>query len=977
MQRFMCSKGTFPAHSDGAAMKKKRGPYKKRDHREAEEAKKKDAEVVEVIAIENNSDKDGAANGVKGATLAEKVANSGKISAELGNRNKGEKVPLVSNPGQSRLLRELGIKVSRYSHEERRDIIMKYMQKRSSRQVVDRSIKVPSRQALAERRQRGVGGKFLRKDEMQASNKQEETTEEEPLLPDEVVASSGGVPIVGIVFENEDKAYEYYVRYAVGVGFSVRKGWWDKTAKNITRSRVYVCSKEGFRPKNEAKRPRPETRTGCAARMAIKITSSGKYRVSEYVPDHNHPLAAPFDIQMLKSQKPLSKVSTGSGQNSSLIPNTYKNYLRGKRCKDIKVGDLRTLLEYFQKMKFDNPSSYYAIQVDECDQMTNFFWADTKSMMDYHYFGDVVCFDTTYKINDYGRPFSLFLGVNHHKQTIIFGAALLYDDAVESLKWLFETFKVAMGGKQPKTILTDRYADIGEAIAAKWPGTVHRYCMWQIYQSAVKHLANDFEGSESFERDLSQCIYDFDEEEEFLAAWSSMLEKYNLKDNEWLAKLFEEKGNWALAYGRQTFSADIKSTLRAENLSVVLKEWLASDKDLSHALKMYDILVDERRQMELQADYQASNGTARVPPLRLLWQAANVYTPAVFEMLRREFELFMDCIVYCCGEVGPLSDYVVTVKNKTKEQFVRFDPSEGTVICSCRKYEVVGIQCCHVLKVLDLRSVKELPPQYILRRWRKDVRNGSIRENRGVTAEGESSIASLPKRYSSLCRIFYKIAAKAAENVDTFTLMVNHSDQLLEQVEQILQTRILPKPSLSNAPKEQSHNLIECERIQNDDSNENQKVSGKRKNIVGASRKSQNEVETSCKRHKIRRGQSEEVEVVPRDDELHITPIGIPPQPRNPPNNQFLAQSHFMPGPYLTAHQFGLGATQSFHPLTQFNQDSSSSTLQQQPFHGNANITQTFAAPDMHALQFVGTNPPLDHQSGDQGHCSIPVWDFL
>lgn len=149
MQRFMCSKGTFPVPSDGAAMKKKRGPYKKRDHREAEEAKKKDAEVVEVIAIENNSDKDGAANGVKGATLAEKVANSGKISAELGNRNKGEKVPLVSNPGQSRLLRELGIKVSRYSHEERRDIIMKYMQKRSSRQVVDRSIKVVfSMQAL-------------------------------------------------------------------------------------------------------------------------------------------------------------------------------------------------------------------------------------------------------------------------------------------------------------------------------------------------------------------------------------------------------------------------------------------------------------------------------------------------------------------------------------------------------------------------------------------------------------------------------------------------------------------------------------------------------------------------------------------------------------------------------------------------------------------------------------------------------------
>ena len=39
----------------------------------------------------------------------------------------------------SRLLRELGIRVSRYTHEERRDIILRYMQKRSDRKVMNRS----------------------------------------------------------------------------------------------------------------------------------------------------------------------------------------------------------------------------------------------------------------------------------------------------------------------------------------------------------------------------------------------------------------------------------------------------------------------------------------------------------------------------------------------------------------------------------------------------------------------------------------------------------------------------------------------------------------------------------------------------------------------------------------------------------------------------------------------------------------------
>ncbi|KAG1331884.1 protein FAR1-RELATED SEQUENCE 4 [Cocos nucifera] len=986
MQRFLCSKGTYPPYgsaADGAARKRKRGPYKKRVQKNAEEAKK-DGEVVEVIQVESSLEKAGAVGDKHGGKaqsghpkkrtfLAEKDLmpkeplrdiNLVKDSA-VGRGQDGGKVPLVSNPAESKLLRDLGIRVSRYTHEERRDIVRKYMQKKGNRQAVDRSIKIPSRQALAERRQRGVGGKFLSKEEMQTLNRQEEPAEEEPELPEEVVANAGGLPIVGMVFENEDKAYEYYVKYAGSVGFSVRKGGWDKSARNITRSRVYVCSREGFRPKNEAKRPRSETRTGCPARMAIKITSSGKYRVTEFVSDHNHQLAAPLDIQMLKSQKLLTKVQTTDCEKASLIPAGYKNYLRTKRSKDMRVGDAGALLEYLQKMKGDNPSFYYAIQVDEYDQLTNVFWADAKSMIDYHYFGDVVCFDTTYKANNYGRPFSLFIGVNHHKQTVIFSAAFLYDETVESFKWLFKTFKAAMSGKQPKTILTDRCAAISDAIGAVWPDTTQHCCVWQIYQHAVKHLAHVFEGSETFARDFSQCIYDFEDDEEFLAAWNSMLEKYNLKDNEWLTKLYEEREKWALVYSRHIFCADIKSTLREETLSTVLKEYLNSEKDLSEFFKLYEMLVDERRYAEVQADYHANQGTPRIPPLRLLWQAANAYTSVVFEMFRREFELFMDCMVYSCGEVGTLSDYEATVKDKRKEHFIRFDSSDGSVMCSCRKFEHVGIQCCHVLKVLDFRNIKELPPQYILKRWRKDAKAGSIRDGHGLLLDGDPKTSQL-HRYNSLCRILYKIASRAAENEDTFTLMVNQADQFLEQVERILQTRLLEGPSLANASKGQHNILVESGDIHHDNNHENQKMSGKKKNSGGVRRRHQSEQETNRKQ-KVRKGQPEEAEVGSRDNEPHVAPNNITSQSGNP-SNQFLAPNHFMQGPYVTPHQFGLGPAQGFHPTTQFGQ--------QQLFHGGA-LTQGYPTPDMHTLQFVGNNSQLDNQDGDQGHCAIPVWDFL
>ncbi|CAL9779964.1 unnamed protein product [Musa acuminata subsp. burmannicoides] len=983
MQRFSCSKGHFPTYNNAAensTKKRKRGTYKKRTEKEAEEAKK-DGNAVEVIQLESSTDKEGmAVDEHRGEVQSGRpeTSDAGKTpSSSVNEKGKGKdvgKVPLVSNPGQSRLLRELGIRVSRYTHEERRNIIHKYMQKRSGRQAVDRSIKIPSRQALAERRQRGVGGKFLSREETQTMNRQEETIEEEPELPAEVVANAGGVPIVGMVFENEDKAYDYYIKYAGSIGFSVRKGWWDKSARNVTRSRVYVCSREGFRPKNEARRPRAETRTGCPARMAIKLTSSGKYRITEFVPDHNHQLAAPLDMQMLSSKKLLTKVQPVGRQNASIIPAGYKNYLRAKRSRDVQLGDTGALLEYFQRMKGDNPSFYYAIQVDEYDQMTNVFWADAKSMIDYHYFGDVVCFDTSYKVNDYGRPFALFIGVNHHKQTVIFAAAFLYDETVESYKWLFESFKTAMCGKQPKTIFTDRCSAISDAIAAAWPGTVQRLCIEQIYQNATKQLANVFESLETFAHDFSQCIYDFEDEDEFLLAWNLMLEKYNLKDNEWLTKLYEERENWSSAYGRQTFSADIKSTLRVESLSSLLKEHLNLEKDLRHFLDIYEMLLEERRYAELQADYNANQGTPRIPPLRLLWQASSAYTPAVFEIFRREFELFLDCMVYSGGEVGSLSEYQVTVKEKSKVHYVRFDSSNGSVICSCSKFEFVGIQCCHVLKVLDFRNIKELPPQFILKRWRKDAKAGSLSESHGVTLDSDPK-SSVSKRYGSLCRVLFKLAARAAENEEAFRLMVNHSDQLLEQVEQILQAKLLEKPSVSGTSKGQPHNLIDSVNPGQDNGNETQKPSGKKKNNGGTRRRQQNEVEVN-KRQKARKGPSDEAEVAIRDSESHIPPTSMPSQPGNP-STQFLAPNQFMQGPFVTSHQFGLGAVQGFHPMTQFGQDSSAQTLPPQPFPSSSHFTQGFPTPDLQALQFIGSNAQLDHQSSDQGQCAIPVWDFL
>ncbi|KAI9169868.1 hypothetical protein LWI28_018829 [Acer negundo] len=49
------------------------------------------------------------------------------------------------------------------------------------------------------------------------------------------------------------------------------------------------------------------------------------------------------------------------------------------------------------------------------------FCADARMIIDYGQFGDVVSFDTTYKINKANRPFAVFVGLNHHREIVIFG----------------------------------------------------------------------------------------------------------------------------------------------------------------------------------------------------------------------------------------------------------------------------------------------------------------------------------------------------------------------------------------------------------------------------------------------------------------------------------------------------------------------------------------------------------------------------
>ncbi|KAL6856120.1 hypothetical protein ACP4OV_018922 [Aristida adscensionis] len=643
-------------------------------------------------------------------------------------------------------------------------------------------------------------------------------------------------------FENEDEAYEFYSMYAVKIGFNVRRASMTVNAENVITRRMFVCSKEGFREKKRGakrvKKPRPETRTGCPACMVIRLATNGKYHVTEFVTFHNHQLgvAAASDLVMASQSTEndqdeefdmMDKSPEDSIQRQNLFnENDTVNSLEGRSCKRYKCtktpncGDIGATLEYLQRMQHDNPSFFYAVKSDENGNLTNFFWADSKSIIDFGHFGDAVCLDSGYMLQGYGRPLALFTGLNHHKQTVIFGAALLYDESSEAFRWLLDSFKMAMNGSLPKTLLTDRSAVVCEAVAAAWPATAHRYCIWQIYQNALQQLTQAFHGSRTLESNFKRCLFDCEDEDEFLTAWKEMLEKYDLEDNQWLADLFAIKEKWALPYGREAFYGDMKSIQQKESLICELKKHLSLEYDLLNFFEHFERLLCDRRSAELEADVNANQNTKKPPSMRILRQAANVYTPAAFKMFEREFELYMDCMLYHCGEMGTISEYRISIEENPKDHFVKFDSLNSLMSCSCRTFEFLGIPCRHMLKVLDTRNIKDLPAQYILKRWRKDAKSGSSNGGYTFSYDGDHESAR-SKRYSFLCRVFSIAAARAATSPESFAYVENQGNILMDQVQQVIETRPPDIAALIGASCDRTQNSVDnligasCDRTQN------------------------------------------------------------------------------------------------------------------------------------------------------------------
>ncbi|KAL0010519.1 hypothetical protein SO802_005627 [Lithocarpus litseifolius] len=279
------------------------------------------------------------------------------------------------------------------------------------------------------------------------------------------------------------------------------------------------------------------------------------------------------------------------------------------------------------------------------------------------------------------------------------------------------------------------------------------------------------------------CVYGYEDENEWLVAWDNMLEKYALVDNKWLGGIFDMKEKWAMLYGRHMFTADMKSTLRSESMNNALKKYLNVKLDFVCFSEQYSRVLADKRHQELQAEFRMrqTKPVLRVD-LEILGHAVEFYTPEIFSMFQDEYLKMMDCKIYRVNKSDTIKEYKVTYRERTQEHLVKYEALTTIVECDCMKFNFIGIICIHALKVLDKKNIMTLSPHYILKRWTKDAKVSSIKDYCGIYIKGNTQ-ESIGKRYSHLSHKFREISTLPAES----EMMYEHTKRSFENLLKDLQ----------------------------------------------------------------------------------------------------------------------------------------------------------------------------------------------
>lgn len=537
-------------------------------------------------------------------------------------------------------------------------------------------------------------------------------------------------PRDGMVFKSYEEVLNFYKRYALRTGFGVCVKKSSFTKAGLCRRLVLVCNKWGDGKEDACYQARPTAKTNCQATVVARLWSDGLLHLMDVNLEHNHALN-PSAARFLRCYKTLP-----SGMSKDLVVRAARGECSTSGDIEIpifddwgrlKIGedDVAAINGFFADMQAKQANFFYLMDFYGEGHLRSVFWADSRSRAAYQYFNDAVWIDTTCLRNRFDTPLVLFLGVNHHGELVLLGCGLFSDESTESFLWLLKSWLTCMKGWPPNAIVTDDCAAIKAAVREVFPNARHRISDWHVLRSISEKLGESaqFEGMKT---ELETVIYDSLKDDEFEARWNNLISRFGLQDNEWITFLYENRHFWVPAFLKDTFWAGLSTVNHHESPNAFFEDSINPETKLVTFLSSYVNLLQNKYKMEEDDDLESlSRSRVLVSKFPMEDQLSRLYTFKMFTKLQNELNATMNCEVQLDGSTSSivvidLAESSGEMVNKKYE--VVHCMETDRMECNCGLFQFSGIVCRHTLSVLKCQHVFDIPPCYVLNRWRNDFK---------------------------------------------------------------------------------------------------------------------------------------------------------------------------------------------------------------------------------------------------------------
>ncbi|KAL3850955.1 hypothetical protein ACJIZ3_012837 [Penstemon smallii] len=561
-------------------------------------------------------------------------------------------------------------------------------------------------------------------------------------------------PYVGMVFKNDDEAFDYYGNFARKNGFSVRKERSRLSPQLGVYKRDFVCYRSGFAPARkkqmgENQRDRKSVRCGCDAKMYLSkevVDGVSQWFVVQFSNVHNHELLEDDQVRLLPAYRKIREADQErilllskagfpihrivkvlelergiQGEQLSFLERDVRNFIQNRKktveendalLTDKREHDTMDLVEACRANKEADPYFLYDVTVDENDKVENIAWSFGDSVHAYDMFGDVVYFDSTYRSMTYGMIFGAWFGIDNNGKILLFGCALLQDETSRSFAWALQAFLRFMKGRYPQTIITDIDPNLREAIRSESPNTKHVNSLYSI----LSRISSWF--SLPLGPRFPEFKYEFEELchlesiDEFDFRWNHMVTQFGLNADKHIDLLFTLRVCWALPYTKGCFLAQMDSSSYWKSVDIFFQGLFHAQTCLRGFFEQIGISSNNKIQSHEEALYMHLKTCLPIEE-----HARNILTPFAFNLLQQEMVLAMQ---YAASEMTNGSYLVRHFKKVDGERLVIWIPEEEQIHCSCKEFESTGILCRHALRVMLFKNYFQLPDKYFMNRWRQE-----------------------------------------------------------------------------------------------------------------------------------------------------------------------------------------------------------------------------------------------------------------